>query len=290
LTGDAEQINVSHPEIQPLWRHFAEQKRPQWATQWEALCKFSGWDEDLHSAGQNSLHATESLSPAAEPAGVNQSPFYDLPDHELNERYPSREDEDEPLEDGYDDEDVDDRYASALPDEGPHTAVKSSYDTPPEIAHAFPLTRFVAQRLHPFLHRFIKQICTRFSFNINDISVVAPDHEAWRILKNEDLGAALPDDLEIQAALMPIRAQKALLEVFEWAERRGIQDELKIEEEFLGAFLPSYAPEIHDFDWHSNGASRIVAGEIEYEGGSEMPNDRFSIQTESRIQRPFDRD
>lgn len=292
LAGNAEDIDISHPAVQPLWQQFADQKKPQWMAQWKALCELSGWTEETTSAEQD---FPESLSSTVEPepAGVNQSPFYDLPNHELNERYPDRE-EDEPFEDGYDDEEgeADEKYASATPsDASPNITQSSLVEVPEKPIPTFPLAQFVAQHLHPILHRFIRRICTRFSFNINEISVVAPSSQAWRVLKNEELGAPLPDDdLETQTALMPIRAQKALLEVFSWAERSGIQDELKIEDEFLDAFLPSYALDIHDFDWRSNGASRIVAGEIEYEGGSEMPNDGFSIQTESRIQRPFDRD
>lgn len=215
LACSAVDIDVSHPAVQPLWQRFTEQKRPHWMAQWKALCELSDWSEDTTFTRQDSC---ELLTATAEPAGVNQSPFYDLPNHELNERYPEREEEDEPFEDGYDEEEgeVDEEYASATPNDIPAAVTQSSFmEVAEKPVPAVPLTQLVARHLHPFLHRLIQRICVRFAFNINEISTFAPGNQAWQMLENEELKTALPeDDAELEAALMPIRAQKALFKSF----------------------------------------------------------------------------
>jgi hypothetical protein len=300
LSVNVEDIDIAHPEVHPLWLRFTEQRHPQWLAQWHELREFAGWDEEL-STQQPQMSAFSSATP--EPLGANQSPFFDLPQHGFNERYQPLAEEDsldaeDDEEDEYDGEDeeleeVDERFASAGPDDISPAELEDSNTQPLKAVAPItvPITQLISKSFHPLLHRLIRKICDYFAFDVNVISNVSPNDEAWKSLKVEDLRASLPEeDVETQAALTPVRAQKALLQVFNWAERSGVRDESRIQQEFQDAFISSYAPEVHDFNWHSSGASRIVAGEIEYEGGSEMPNDGFSMQSEARILRPFDRD
>lgn len=310
LNTDIEDIDVGHPEVEPLWRVFIEQRHPQWLAQWGQVCSFTGWSDETEPRGQETPQ-TEPVM--AEPKGANQSPFNDLPHHELGERYqlvvddffesPELDDEGYDREGNFqgenyagevDDEDVDDGYASARPDYVSPNETQSSDLKVPEKAVApksVPIIQFISKRLQPSFNRLVKKICDVFAFTPNQLTQLSPQNEDWRLLKGEELGVTLPEeDFETRAALNPIRAQKALLQVFEWADRMGVQDESRIEQEFKDAFITSHSPQMHDFDWHSSGATRIVAGEIEYEGGSEMPNDGFSFQSEARTERPFDRD
>lgn len=272
LDVDVAHINVHDPRVAPLWKRFADRKRAFYQSHLQAMRDFQDANETCFDT------QIEQASLDDEPSEDDE---WDEPDAASSTDFCGSNANDDERDE------VDLRFASASPEDlDAHSSSQEEEEAEPAgVAQSFvPLPHEVA-----LFDAVKKRVLDEFKIEGDGAAPLEVSSLHWQQLEAEALGRWTPSDDENER-LGAARVQKALIEAFTWARRWKVEDEERLVSEIRDGIAPFARSSIHDWNRRSNGASGIIHAELLYEGAQELAGDGFSIQSESRILHPFDKD